>query len=416
MTKTEVLLILLGGIFVVEALSVLIQVFSLPDLPQARVPDGADPPPLRADGLVGDEDHPALLDHRRDLRGDRLHDLPAVGRVSRGAAGRCRAGPVPRRRAGALGRRAALRRCAARGRGGRRRRRRRARRSAAPDGVDARRRRARRGSSTPRAVVKSPGRAARGAGDRRRARARASRCSASSSWRGGCSPNAVRRGHRARTARRRRSSCSAHIHRDGGRAASRWPATSARPLTLARRRARRPTRSSSARPPRSSSRTRVAFAPEAAVLLNLEPDHLDRHGTLRGLPRGQAAGLRAPGRRRRRGRAAARRRDLGGCARRGAARRLGAAPDSRWAGSRSPTIRLRGAAQPRATRVAAAASPGARDRPRGGARRRCGPSPASRTASRRSPSRDGVLYVNDSKATNVASTLVALRLRRRRST
>ena len=41
MTKTEVLLILLGGIFVVEALSVLIQVFSLPDLPQARVPDGA---------------------------------------------------------------------------------------------------------------------------------------------------------------------------------------------------------------------------------------------------------------------------------------------------------------------------------------------------------------------------------------
>ncbi len=30
---------------------------------------------------------------------------------------------------------------------------------------------------------------------------------------------------------------------------------------------------------RSSSRTRVAFAPEAAVLLNLSPDHLDRHGS-----------------------------------------------------------------------------------------------------------------------------------------
>ena len=55
----------------------------LPDLPQARVPDGADPPPLRAPGVVGDEDHPALLDRRLGLRGDRLHALPAVGRMSR---------------------------------------------------------------------------------------------------------------------------------------------------------------------------------------------------------------------------------------------------------------------------------------------------------------------------------------------
>ena len=50
----------------------------LPALPHARVPDGADPPPLRADRLVGDQDHPALLDRGRDLRGDRLHPLPAV--------------------------------------------------------------------------------------------------------------------------------------------------------------------------------------------------------------------------------------------------------------------------------------------------------------------------------------------------
>ncbi len=76
MTKTEVLLILIGGIFVIEALSVLIQVIVVPDDPQARVPDGADPPPLRAQGVVGDEDHPALLDRRVDLRGDRVHDLP----------------------------------------------------------------------------------------------------------------------------------------------------------------------------------------------------------------------------------------------------------------------------------------------------------------------------------------------------
>ena len=75
MTNTEVLLILLGGIFVIEALSVLIQVFSFQTVPKARVPDGADPPPLRAPGLVGDQDHPALLDRGRGLRGDRVHGI-----------------------------------------------------------------------------------------------------------------------------------------------------------------------------------------------------------------------------------------------------------------------------------------------------------------------------------------------------
>ena len=77
MTKTEVLLILLGGIFVIEALSVADPGVLVPDVSQARVPDGADPPPLRAAGLVGDEDHPALLDRRRRLRRDRLHGVPA---------------------------------------------------------------------------------------------------------------------------------------------------------------------------------------------------------------------------------------------------------------------------------------------------------------------------------------------------
>ena len=47
----------------------------------------------------------------------------------------------------------------------------------------------------------------------------------------------------------------------------------------------------------------LAFAPEAAVLLNITPDHLDRHGTLRRLPRGEARDLRAAGQRRHRGRA-----------------------------------------------------------------------------------------------------------------
>ncbi len=55
----------------------------LPAVPQARVPDGPDPPSLRAEGVVGDEDHPALLDHHGDRRGDRLHDLRALDQVSR---------------------------------------------------------------------------------------------------------------------------------------------------------------------------------------------------------------------------------------------------------------------------------------------------------------------------------------------
>src|SRR5206468_6740661 len=51
----------------------------------ACLPDGADPLPLRDEGVVGDEDHGALLDHhrnpvRRRLRAllPRLHVLPAL--------------------------------------------------------------------------------------------------------------------------------------------------------------------------------------------------------------------------------------------------------------------------------------------------------------------------------------------------
>ena len=45
--------------------------------------------------------------------------------------------------------------------------------------------------------------------------------------------------------------------------------------------------------------------PRIAVLLNLEPDHLDRHGSFEAYARREAADLREPGRRRRRGRARA---------------------------------------------------------------------------------------------------------------
>ena len=46
----------------------------------------------------------------------------------------------------------------------------------------------------------------------------------------------------------------------------------------------------------------VAFAPEAAVLLNLAPDHLDRHGDMDAYVAAKLRAVRAPGRRRRRGR------------------------------------------------------------------------------------------------------------------
>src|SRR5205085_11870937 len=42
---------------------------------------GARAPSLRADGVVGDEDHPSLLDRRRHLLVDRLHAVPAVRQV-----------------------------------------------------------------------------------------------------------------------------------------------------------------------------------------------------------------------------------------------------------------------------------------------------------------------------------------------
>ena len=53
----------------------------LPHLPPPHLPDGPAPPPLRDDGLVGDEDHAPLLDHRRRLLGHRLHAVPALDRA-----------------------------------------------------------------------------------------------------------------------------------------------------------------------------------------------------------------------------------------------------------------------------------------------------------------------------------------------
>jgi UDP-N-acetylmuramoylalanine--D-glutamate ligase len=160
-----------------------------------------------------------------------------------------------------------------------------------------------------------------------------------------------------------------------------------------------------------------AFAPEAAVLLNLEEDHLDRHGTFDAYV---AAKLQA----------FARQgnddiavfpcdlgvEDLGGCARRIC---FGTGPEAEladragqlwWADQpllRTEEIRLRGGHN-RLNAMAAAAVSLARgvepDAVREALRTFAGvPHRLEEVAER-----DGVLYVNDSKATNVASTLVAL--------
>jgi UDP-N-acetylmuramoylalanine--D-glutamate ligase len=163
----------------------------------------------------------------------------------------------------------------------------------------------------------------------------------------------------------------------------------------------------------------TAFAPEAAVLLNLTADHLDRHGSLAAYREAKLNAFRrqppeavavVP---------AALRIDLPGSARRVT---FGDAPGAdmsfdpaggtiRWRGERfmaAEEIRLPGPHN-RENAMAAAAVTLARgvdpDAVREGLRSFRG------VAHRLEPiaERDGVAYVNDSKATNVDSTLVALR-------
>jgi UDP-N-acetylmuramoylalanine--D-glutamate ligase len=161
----------------------------------------------------------------------------------------------------------------------------------------------------------------------------------------------------------------------------------------------------------------VAFAPEGAVLLNLQPDHLDRHGTFEAY---RAAKLKvfanqgnddvavAP--------AGLGIEDLGGCARRvcfgsdGEAEMAQRAGQLWWADEpllAAGEIRLRGAHN-RLNAMAAAAVCLARgvdiDAVRDGLRTFAGVEHRLEEVA----TVDGVLYVNDSKATNVDSTLVAL--------
>lgn len=176
----------------------------------------------------------------------------------------------------------------------------------------------------------------------------------------------------------------------------------------------------------------LAFAPEAAVLLNVTPDHLDRHGTLQAyvaakleafarqgpedvavLPRDLAAGLARLG--------VASAAAAGAALVPGAARRVEFGWDAAaalfeldgelwWEGR--PLIglaemRLRGRHNVENAMAAAAACLALGVEPRAV---RAGLASFRGVAHRLEEVAeiDGVLYVNDSKATNVASTLVAL--------
>jgi UDP-N-acetylmuramoylalanine--D-glutamate ligase len=161
----------------------------------------------------------------------------------------------------------------------------------------------------------------------------------------------------------------------------------------------------------------VAFAPEVAVLLNLEPDHLDRHGTFADYV---AAKLRIFANQGNDDVAVAPLdldvEDLGGCARRVPFGAEGAELSDRagylwW--DDEPLIDVTEISLPgahnRANAMAVAAACLARgvDRDAVAAGLRTFRGVAHRLEL--IATRDGVAFVNDSKATNVASTLVALR-------
>ncbi len=161
----------------------------------------------------------------------------------------------------------------------------------------------------------------------------------------------------------------------------------------------------------------VAFSPEVAVLLNLEPDHLDRHGTFEDYV---AAKLKIFANQGNDDVAVAPLdlgvEDLGGCARRvpfgGAGAELSDRAGYLWWDD-EPLIDVTEISLPgahnRANAMAAAAACLARginrDAVAAGLRTFSGVAHRLELIA----TRDGVAFVNDSKATNVASTLVALR-------
>ena len=78
-TKHEIVLAVIGGLFVLEAVSVIVQVRLVQAHRQARVPDGAAASPFRAEGLDRTADRDPVLDHLGDAGAGRpLHAEAAV--------------------------------------------------------------------------------------------------------------------------------------------------------------------------------------------------------------------------------------------------------------------------------------------------------------------------------------------------
>jgi len=161
----------------------------------------------------------------------------------------------------------------------------------------------------------------------------------------------------------------------------------------------------------------IAFAPECAVLLNLDSDHLDRHGTLAAY---HAAKLNVFAHQRPDDVAVVPD-DLDlATTLRGRRVRFGASPDAElglrdgtlvWAGEpllAADELGLRGPHNVR-NAMAAAAAVLARGLPADAVRNGLRTFRGVAHRLEEVVSRDGVLYVNDSKATNVAAALVALR-------
>ena len=281
-----------------------------------------------------------------------------------------------------------------------------------PTDLEARARRATASSCSTRAALRrqEPGRAARGARDR--GRAASAGIAGRRRARAGLAAAAERVRRRDRHQRQDDHGRAARRDLPRGRGCRwRWPATSAR-RCRALVGAVDPARDGRLRGVELPARGRGrASRPTSALLLNLAPDHLDRHGTLRGLPRRQAAPVRPPGRR-----------DAG----RGRARLASTLP--RATARRVPTRRELPLARRPRTRSACAAPTTSRTRwarGRRGAGARASPPEAVRRGAARlrrraAPPRgggrrvDGVLYVNDSKATNVAAAARGDRVVRRR--
>ena len=160
----------------------------------------------------------------------------------------------------------------------------------------------------------------------------------------------------------------------------------------------------------------VAFAPDAAVLLNIAPDHLDRHGNMADYVAAKLSLFAHQGP------DAVAVLPAGGPAAPGEAARVtfGSAADAdlrddgtllRWRGEpliAGAEIRLRGLHN-RENAMAAAAVALARGIPASAVAQALASFPGVEHRLEEVANVGGVLYVNDSKATNTASTLVALR-------